>query len=195
VADKNLKAKKLVPAVKSYRAVSRINGFKQQDLAKAKLDQAAKLDGYDTALKEVQAQELYDTAARAKDHDKLKIYEQVAKEYGDTPTGKKAAQQARVLAAVIKRNEAAAAGLLKKARKAKGSRRTRMLRAIVMKYRDTPSGKTAAEMLKKAPPVERRRPGRPPGGPIATTLAIGEEGCWTGRASCWSLANRTTSTR
>jgi len=176
VANKNLKAGKLVPAIKSYRSISRINGFKQQDLAKAKLEDAAKLDGYDKALKEVQAQELYDTAAKAKDCDKLGIYQQVAKEYGDTPTGKKAAKQARILAAVVKRNEAAAADMLEKARKQKGLRRNRMLRAIVMKYPDTPAGKTAAEMLKKAPIKKPIRPGRPGGGPIATTLALGEEG-------------------
>jgi len=176
MANKNLKAGKLVPAIKSCRAISRINGFKQQDAAKAKLEEVAKLEGYDAAFKEVQAQELYDTAAKAKDCDKLKIYEQVAKEYGETPTGKKVAQQAKALAVRIKRNEAAAAELLKRARKAKGSARTRMLRTIVMKYRDTPSGKTAAEMLKKAPVAKPIRPVRPGGGPIATTLAIGEEG-------------------
>ena len=173
-ANKDLTAKKPVPAIKAYRAISRVDGFKQQDQAKAKLTEAAKLDGYEEALSEVQAQELYDTAAKAKvkNPDKLAIYEQVAKEYGQTPTGKKAAKQAKPLAERLKRNEAAAAGLLEKARKAKGSTQARMLQTIVSRYPDTPSGKIAAQMLPKKAP----RP-RPPGrGPIATTMAIGEEG-------------------
>ena len=171
-ADKDLAAKKPVPAIKAYRAISRVDGFKQQDQAKAKITEAAKLDGHDEALSEVQAQELYDTAAKAKDPDKLAIYEQVAREYDKTPTGKKAAGQAKLLAERLKRNEAAAAELLKKARKATGSTQARMLQTIVSRYPDTPSGKIAAEMLPKKAP----RP-RPPGrGTIVTTMVIGEEG-------------------
>ena len=173
-ADKDLAAKKPVPAIKAYRAISRIDGFKQQDQAKAKLAEAAKLDGYDEALSEVQAQELHDTAAKAKNPDKLAIYEQVAKEYGQTPTGKKAAKQAKVLSERLKRDEAAAAELLKKARKAKGPTQARLLQTIAGRYPDTPSGKIAAEMLPKKAP--RPRPPRNGGGPIATTMAIGEEG-------------------
>ena len=173
-ADKDLAAKKPIPAIKAYRAISRIDGFKQQDQAKAKLTEAARLDGHDEALSEVQAQELYDTAAKAKDPDKLAIYEQVAREYDKTPTGKKAAGQAKLLAERLKRNEAAAAELLKKARKAKGTTQARLLQTIVKRYPDTPSGKIAAEMLpRKAPRPLPPRNGR---GPIATTLAIGEEG-------------------
>ena len=173
-ADRDLAAKKPVPAIKAYRAVSRIDGFKQQDQAKGKLAEAAKLDGYDKALSEVQAQELYDTAAKGKDSDKLAIYEQVAKEYDQTPTGKKAAKQAKPLAERLKRNEAAASTLLKKARKAKGSAQVRLLQTIVRRYPDTPSGKIATEMLPKK--VVRPQPPRNPGRPIATTMALGEEG-------------------
>ena len=89
---------------------------------------------YDEALGEVQAQELYDTAANAKDPDKLAIYEQVGKEYGQTPTGKKAARQAKALAERLKRNEAAAAELLEKARKSKGPTQARLLQTIVSRY-------------------------------------------------------------
>ncbi|MDP6545726.1 MAG: hypothetical protein QGH60_17220 [Phycisphaerae bacterium] len=173
-ADKDLAAKKSVPAIKAYRAVSRVDGFKQQDQAKGKLAQAAKLDGYADALSEVQAQELYDTAAKAKDSDKLAIYEQVAREYDKTPTGKKAARQAKPLAERLKRDEAAAGGLLQKARKARGTTQVRMLQTIVSRYPDTPSGKIAAQMLPKK--IVRPRPPRNPGRPIATTMAIGEEG-------------------
>ncbi|MBT3202152.1 MAG: hypothetical protein HN350_19795 [Phycisphaerales bacterium] len=169
-ADANLKAKKLVPAIKTYRAISRIEGFKQQALAKGKLTEAAKLDGHAEALSEVQAQELYDTAAKAKNCDKVAIYEQTARDYPKTPTGKKAARQAKALSARLKREEAASAAMLKKARKAKGSSQVKMLQAIVRQYPDTTSGKLAREMLPKAP---RPRPG---GGMIATTMAIGEEG-------------------
>ena len=173
-ADRDLTAKKPIPAIKAYRAISRIDGFKQQEQAKTKLAEAAKLDGHAEALGEVQAQELYDTAAKAKDPDKLAIYEQVAREYDKTPTGKKAAGQAKLLAERLKRNEAAAAELLKKARKAKGTTQARLLQTIVKRYPDTPSGKIAAEMLpRKAPRPLPPRNGR---GPIATTLAIGEEG-------------------
>jgi len=173
-ADKDLAAKKTVPAIKAYRAISRIDGFKQQDQAKAKLTEAARLDGHDEALSEVQAQELYDTAAKGKDPDKLAIYEQVAKEYDKTPTGKKAARQAKLLAERLKRNDTAAAGLLKKARKAKGSTQVRLLQTIVRRYPDTPSGKIAAEMLPRK--IPRPQPPRNLGRPIATTMAIGEEG-------------------
>jgi hypothetical protein len=172
-ADKDLADKKLVPAVKAYRAVSRIDGFKQQAQAKAKLTEAAKLDGHADALSEVQAQELYDTAAKAKDRDKVAIYQQVAKDYDKTPTGKKAAKQAKDLAARLKRDETAAGGLLEKARKAKGATQVRMLQTIVSRYPDSPSGKIAAKML-PAKPIVPRPPRR--GGPIATTMAIGEEG-------------------
>lgn len=110
-ADRNLRARKLVPAIKSYRAISSTNGFKQQGLAKAGLEDAARLEGYDKALKEAQAQELYDVAAKLGDSDKLQIYQQLAKVFGETPTGKKAARQARILDAAVKRNEAAAADL------------------------------------------------------------------------------------
>ena len=173
-ADKDLTAKKPVPAIKAYRAVSRIDGFKQQDQAKTKLAETAKLDGYDDALSEVQAQELYDTAAKVKDPDKLAIYEQVAKEYDKTPTGKKAAGQAKALAERLKRDETAASALLAKARKAKGSAQERLLQTIVSRYPDTPSGKIATEMLPKK--IVRPQPPKNPGRPIATTMAIGEEG-------------------
>ena len=173
-ADKDLADKKLVPAIKAYRAVWRIDGFKQQDRAKAKLTEAARLDGYDEAISEVQAQELYDTAAKAKNPDKLAIYEQVAKEYEKTPTGKKAATQAKELSMRLKRDETAAAELLEKARKAKGAMQAGMLQTIVSRYPDTPSGKIAAEML--PPKAPRPQPPRNGGGLIATTMAIGEEG-------------------
>jgi len=173
-ADRDLASKKPVPAIKAYRSISRINGFKQQDQAKAKLAEAAKIDGHDEALAEVQAQELYDTAAKAKGPNKLAIYEQVGKEYGQTPTGKKAAGQAKLLAERLKRNETAAAGLLKRARKAKGSTQVRLLQTIVSRYPDTPSGKIATEMLPKK--IVRPQPPRNLGRPIATTMAIGEEG-------------------
>jgi len=173
-ADRDLAAKKTVPAIKAYRAISRINGFKQQDQAKGKLTGAAKLDGYDEALSEVQAQELYDTAVKGTDSDKLAIYEQVAKEYDKTPTGKKAAKQAKTLAERLKRNEAAASTLLKRARKAKGSTQVRLLQTIVKRYPDTPSGRIATEMLPKK--IVRPQPPRNLGRPIATTMAIGEEG-------------------
>jgi len=173
-ADKDLASKKLVPAIKAYRAVSRVNGFKQQDQAKSKLTEVAKLDGYAEALSEVEAQELYDTAAKTKKNcDKLAIYQQVAKDYEKTPTGKKAAKQAGELDKRLKSDETKAAGLLTKARKAKGSTQVRMLQGIVARYPDTESGKIAAQMLPKKAP----RPKLPrPGGPIATTMAIGEEG-------------------
>ena len=173
-ADRDLAAKKPVPAIKAYRAVSRIDGFKQQDQAKAKLAGAAKIDGHAEAMAEVQAQELYDTAAQAKDPNKLAIYEQVAKEYDKTPTGKKAAKQTKLLAERLKRDEAAAAGLLKRARKAKGPAQVRLLQTIVSRYPDTPSGKIATEMLPRKTP--RPLPPRKGGRPIATTMAIGEEG-------------------
>jgi hypothetical protein len=171
-ADRDLGAKKLIPAVKGYRAVSRVHGFKQQEQAKGKLVAAEKLDGYGDALAEVKAQELYDTAAKAKNCDKLSIYKQVASEHGKTATGKKAAKQAKDLEARMERDETAAAGMLEKAKKAKGATKTRMLRTLVSRYPDTTSGKAAAEMLPKAP--VRVRP--PAGGPIMTTMAIGEEG-------------------
>jgi|GEM_PF-2179010 len=173
-ADRDLAAKKAVPAIKAYRAISRIDGFKQQDQAKTKLTEAVKRDGYEEALAEVQAQELYDTAATVKNSDKLVIYEQVAKEYGSTPTGKKAARQAKPLAERIKRDEAAAALMLKRARKAKGATQVRLLQTIAGRYPDTPSGKIAAKMLPRK--IVRPRAPRNGGGPIATTLAIGEEG-------------------
>ncbi|MDP6044486.1 MAG: hypothetical protein QGH94_11060 [Phycisphaerae bacterium] len=175
-ADKDLSAGKHVPAVKAYRAVSRVHGFKQQDQAKGKLTAAAKLAGYEETLSEVKAQELYDTGAKAKNCDKLSIYQQTARDYEKTPTGKKAAKQAKDLEARLKRDEVAAAGMLKKARKARGSTKTRMLQAIVRRYPDTPSGQAAAQMLPKKTPRPRPMPPRAPGGPIATTLAIGEEG-------------------
>ena len=172
-ADKDLADKKLVPAIKAYRVISRIDGFKQQDSAKSKLADAAKLDGYAEALDEVKAQELYDTAAgMKKNSDKLAVYQQTAKEYGKTPTGKKAAKQAKTLAAKMKRDEAAAGEMLKTARKSKASDRARLLKSIVNKYPDTPSGEIAARMLPKKPP----RPIPPRNGPVATTMAIGEEG-------------------
>ena len=173
-ADKDLADGKPVAAIKAYRMISRIDGFKQQDLAKSKLTKAAKLDGCDEALSEVQAQELYDTAAKAKAPDKLAIYEQVSKEYGSTPTGKKAAKQAKTLAGRLKRDEAVTSGLLEKARKAKGPAQRRALQTIVSRYPDTPSGKIAAEMLGARAP--RPLPPRNGGPPVATTLAIGEEG-------------------
>ena len=173
-ADKDLAGKKLVEAVKAYRAVSRIDGFKQQVQAKTKLTSVAKLDGHEEALSEVQAQELYDTAAKAKTCDKLAIYEQVAKEYDKTPTGKKAAKQAKELSMRLKRDETAASELLDKARKANGSAQVRMLQTIVRRYPDTPSGKIAEKMLPTKPP--RPQPPRNGGGLIATTMAIGEEG-------------------
>ncbi|MDP6636290.1 MAG: hypothetical protein QGG42_15425 [Phycisphaerae bacterium] len=173
-ADRDLAAKKPIPAIKAYRAVSRIEGFKQQDQAKSKLAEAAKLEGHAEALSEVQAQELYDTADKAKNCDKLAIYEQTAKEYDKTPTGKKASKQAKTLAARLKRDETAAAGMLAKARKAKGSTQVRMLQVIASRYPDTSSGKIAIQMLPKKTP--RPMPPRDLGRPIATTMAIGEEG-------------------
>jgi hypothetical protein len=174
-ADADLAAKKLVPSIKAYRTISRIEGFKQQTLAKGKLTAAAKLDGYKDAFSEVQAQELYDTAANAKKNDQLAIYQQVAQDYPKTPTGKKSATQAKELAGRIKRDETAATTLLEKARKAKGSTQVRMLQTIVSKYPETESGKIASQMLPKRPPVRLPKIGGG-GGPVATTMAIGEEG-------------------
>ena len=107
-ADKDLSAGKHVPAVKAYRAVSRVHGFKQQDQAKGKLTAAAKLAGYEETLSEVKAQELYDTGAKAKNCDKLSIYQQTARDYEKTPTGKKAAKQAKDLEKQGKAEEAKA---------------------------------------------------------------------------------------
>jgi hypothetical protein len=174
-ADADLAAKKLVPSIKAYRAISRVEGFKQQTLAKGKLTEAAKLDGYKDAFSEVQAQELYDTATNAKKNDQLAIYQQVAQDYPKTPTGKKSATQAKELAGRIKRDETAATTLLEKARKAKGTTQVRMLQTIVSKYPETESGKIAAQMLPKKPPVRLPKIGGG-GGPVATTMAIGEEG-------------------
>ncbi len=173
-ADRDLAAKKLVPAVKGYRAVSRVHGFKQQEEAKSKLAPTEKLDGYADALAEVKAQELYDTAAKAKNCDKLSIYNQVARDHDKTPTGKKAAKQAKALEARMKRDEAAATKLLERAMKAKGSTKTRMLRSIMARYPETDAGKIAAKRLPKGPiqVLPPRRKGRP----MPTTLAMGEEG-------------------
>jgi len=173
-ADKDLGDKKLVPAIKAYRAVSRVQGFKQADDAKSKLVETEKLDGHADALAEVKAQELYDTAAKAKKCDKLTIYKQVARDHGKTATGKKAAKRAKDLEVHLARDEAAAAKLFARAKKAKGSTKTRMLRTIVARYPDTESGKSAALMLPKNP--VRIKPPNAGGGPIATTLAFGEEG-------------------
>jgi hypothetical protein len=170
-ADRDLANKKLVPAIKGYRLVSRVDGFAQQDQARGKLTEAEKLDGYKDTLSEVQAQELYDTAAKTKDRDKLAIYEQVAKKYPQTPTGKQAARQAKSLSERCKRDDAAAEKLLEKARKANGSAQERMLKTVVRRYPDTPAGKIAAKMLPKD-----TKPVKPPNPPRVTTLALGEEG-------------------
>ncbi|MCP4379802.1 MAG: hypothetical protein GY794_27005 [bacterium] len=172
-ADGDLAKKKLVPAIKGYRLVLRIDGFDQQDQAKAKLTDAEKLEGYKEALSEVQAQELYDTAAKLKDREKLPIYEQIAKKYPQTPTGKKAAKQAKPLSERVKREDAEAEKLLEKARKANGSTQEKMLRDVVRRYPETPAGKIAAQMLPKdTKPVEPTPPDRT----RITTMALGEEG-------------------
>ncbi len=101
-ADADLKEGKLVEAVKAYRALSRIGGFPEQNKARKKQLVAAKLDGYKQALREVLAQEKYDAADGKTPKQRLAILLQVASLYPDTPTGKKAAEEAKKLAAIIR---------------------------------------------------------------------------------------------
>ncbi len=92
-ADADLKDGKLVEAVKAYRALSRIGGFPEQIKARKKQLVAAKQKGYKEALREVLAQELYDTACKANTAKRPALLKQIAVRYKDTPTGKKVAEE------------------------------------------------------------------------------------------------------
>ena len=96
-ADADLEADKLVEAVKAYRALSRIGGFPEQAKARKQQLAAAKRDGYKEALREVQAQELYDSACKADPKRRPALLKRIATTYEDTPTGKKAAEELKRL--------------------------------------------------------------------------------------------------
>ena len=168
-ADADLKAGKLVEAVKAYRAVSRMRSFPEQPKALKKLEDAAGTDGYKEALREVSAQEKYDAVQDAPPAQRPGMLRRIARDFKDTPTGKKAGDE--IAQAEAESREAEAARLYEGAKKLPPASRQRVLKMIVSRYGDTPTGKTAAEELKQGAPA----PG-PGGGPVMTTLAIGEEG-------------------